>query len=72
MVRQTLSGYIKAASMDDLLNLFQAVVTEINKRKARERKVDVGFWDSDGNYKEDIQTVDITEMITDAEIDEDS
>lgn len=72
MVRQTLSGYIKAASMDDLINLFNAVITEMNKRKAKEQKVDVGFWDSEGNYKEDIQTVDISEMITDAEFDEEN
>lgn len=38
-------------------DLFHGVIWEMNKRKAEKEKVDVGFWDSEGNYKQDIQLV---------------
>lgn len=44
-------------SIDELSDLFHATIKEMNKRKAEEQKVDVGFWDSEGVYKEDIQTI---------------
>ena len=34
-----------------------ALLSDDEKRKAEEQKVDVGFWDSEGVYKEDIQTI---------------
>lgn len=62
MVRSTLSQYIRRADSDVLDNLFHAVIAEMNRRKATTQKVDVGFWDSDGKYIEDIQEVDLIEM----------
>lgn len=42
-------------SDDKLDKIFHGVIAEMNKRKAEKQGVDVGFWDSEGNYKEDIQ-----------------
>lgn len=48
-------------SDDTLDEIFHGVIAEINKRKAERQNVDVGFWDSDGNYKEDIQEINETD-----------
>lgn len=42
-------------SDDKLDKIFHGVIAEMNKRKAEKQGVDVGFWDSEGNYKEDVQ-----------------
>lgn len=42
-------------SDDKLDKIFHGVIAEINKRKAEKQGVDVGFWDSEGNYKDDVQ-----------------
>lgn len=65
MVRGTLSQYIRRADSGTLDNLFHAVIAEMNRRKATTQKVDVGFWNSDGKYIEDIQEVDLLEMSPD-------
>ena len=48
-------------SDDTLDEIFHGVIAEMNKRKAKRQNVDVGFWDSDGNYKEDIQEINETD-----------
>ena len=58
---KTLTSYIRGMSDEQLNKLFEYVVAEMNRRKATERKVDVGFWNSDGVYIEDIQTIDESE-----------
>ena len=62
MPRQTLTNYIKQASDEILDKIFHFVVAEINRRKAKEQNIDVGFWDSDGNYTEDIQCIEADEL----------
>ena len=57
MPRQTLTSYIKRAGDEMLDKIFHFVVAEMNRRKAAKQNVDVGFWDSDGNYTEDIQEI---------------
>lgn len=57
MTRQTLSSYIKRADSETLDGIFHSVIAEINRRKAATQNVDVGFWNSDGVYIEDIQKV---------------
>lgn len=42
-------------------------IDEINRleeenKKLRKILIDIGFWDSEGNYKEDWQKVDVREM----------
>lgn len=64
MTRQTLSSYIKKADSDTLDDLFHTVITEMNRRKAKTQKVDVGFWNSEGEYIEDIQEVSLEEIIS--------
>lgn len=63
MIRGILSQYIRRTDSGTLDNLFHAVIAEMNRRKATTQKVDVGFWDSDGKYIEDIQEIDLSEMI---------
>jgi hypothetical protein len=48
-------------SDNTLDEIFHGVIAEMNKRKAKRQNVDVGFWDSDGNYKEDIQEINETD-----------
>ena len=62
MPRQTLTSYIKRASDEMLDKIFHCVIAEMNRRKAKEQNVDIGFWDSEGNYTEDIQPVDSDEL----------
>ena len=40
-----------------LSTILHNIVEELNRQKAKRQNVDVGFWDSDGNYKEDIQEI---------------
>ena len=56
--KQTLTAYIKTMTTDKLYKLFDYIVGEINRRKAKEQNVDVGFWNSDGVYIPDIQKID--------------
>lgn len=56
--KQTLTAYIKTMTTDKLYKLFDYIVGEINRRKANEQNVDVGFWNSDGVYIPDIQKLD--------------
>ena len=56
--KQTLTSYIRALTTDKLYKLHDYVVGEINRRKAKEQNVDVGFWNSDGVYISDIQKLD--------------
>jgi hypothetical protein len=44
-----------------LSTILHNVVEELNRQKAKRQNVDVGFWDSDGNYKEDIQEINETD-----------
>lgn len=62
MPRQTLTSYIKRAGDEMLDKMFHCVIAEMNRRKATKQNVDVGFWDSEGNYTEDIQPVDSDEL----------
>ena len=63
-------------SEKQLSTILHNVVEELNKQKAKRQNVDVGFWDSDGNYKEDIQEINETDEwinnegrgMTDAEV----
>lgn len=59
--KQTLTAYIKTMTTDKLYKLFDYVVGEMNRRKAKEQNVDVGFWNSDGVYIPDIQKIDETD-----------
>lgn len=56
--KQTLTSYIRSMTTNKLLKLFDYIVGEINRRKAKEQNVDVGFWNSDGVYIPDIQKLD--------------
>lgn len=56
--KQTLTAYIKTMTTDKLYKLFDYIIGEINRRKAKEQNVDVGFWNSDGVYIPDIQKID--------------
>lgn len=58
---KTLTTYIRSLNDEKLNKLFEYVVAEMNRRKAKERCVDVGFWNSDGVYIEDIQKIDEAE-----------
>lgn len=62
MPRQTLTNYIKRTSDEMLDKMFHCVIAEMNRRKAAKQNVDVGFWDSEGKYTEDIQPVDSDEL----------
>ena len=62
MPKLTLTNYIKRVSDEMLDKIFHFVIAEINCRKAAKQNVDVGFWDSEGNYTEDIQPVDSDEL----------
>ena len=44
-----------------LSTILHNVIEELNRQKAKRQNVDVGFWDSDGNYKEDIQEINETD-----------
>lgn len=57
-VYKTLRSYIKSLSDEDLTSLFEYIIAELNRRKAKEQNVDVGFWNSDGVYIPDIQKID--------------
>ncbi len=57
-VYKTLKSYIKSLSDEDLTSLFEYIIAELNRRKAKEQNVDVGFWNSDGVYIPDIQKID--------------
>lgn len=57
-VYKTLKSYIKGLSDEDLTSLFEYIIAELNRRKAKEQNVDVGFWNSDGVYIPDIQKID--------------
>ena len=56
--KQTLTSYIRSMDDDRLYSLFQYVIGEMNRRKAKKQNVDVGFWNSDGVYIPDIQKLD--------------
>ena len=76
-VYKTLKSYIKSLSDEDLTSLFEYIIAELNRRKAKEQNVDVGFWNSDGVYIPDIQKIDesdewaIKELNLEIEIKED-
>ena len=53
---------IKQLTNEQLDNLFHGVIYEINVRKAKKQNVDVGFWDSTGEYKESIEEITIQEL----------
>ena len=53
---------IKQLTNEQLDNLFHGVIYEINVRKAEKQNVDVGFWDSTGEYKESIEEITIQEL----------
>jgi hypothetical protein len=57
-IKQTLTSYIRSMTTAKLYKLYDYVVGEINRRKANEQNVDVGFWNSDGVYIPDIQKLD--------------
>lgn len=57
-VYKTLKSYIKGLSDEDLTSLFEYIIAELNRRKAKKQNVDVGFWNSDGVYIPDIQKID--------------
>lgn len=57
-VYKTLKSYIKGLSDEELTSLFEYILAELNRRKAKEQNVDVGFWNSDGVYIPDIQKID--------------
>ena len=57
-VYKTLKSYIKGLGDEDLTSLFEYIIAELNRRKAKEQNVDVGFWNSDGVYIPDIQKID--------------
>lgn len=59
--KQTLTSYIRSLATDKLYKLFEYIVAEMNRRKANEQEVDVGFWNSDGVYIPDIQKIDETD-----------
>ncbi len=60
--KQTLTSYIKSMETEKLYKLCEYVIGEINRRKAKEQlNADVGFWNSDGVYIEDIQKIDESE-----------
>lgn len=59
--KQTLTSYIRSLTTDKLYKLFEYIVAEMNRRKANEQEVDVGFWNSDGVYIPDIQKIDETD-----------
>ena len=63
MPKLTLTNYIKRASDEMLDKIFHFVIAEINRRKAKKQNVDVGFWDSEGNYTEDIQKLEPEEQV---------
>ena len=60
-VYKTLKSYIKGLSDEDLTSLFEYIIAELNRRKAKEQNVDVGFWNSDGVYIPDIQKIDVSD-----------
>ena len=62
MPKLTLTNYIKRAGDEMLDKIFHFVVAEMNRRKAVKQNVDVGFWDSNGNYTEDIQKLEPEEQ----------
>lgn len=37
-MNKTLSDYIKSCTTDELLNLFESIINELNKRKEKERE----------------------------------
>ena len=53
---------IKQLTNEQLDNLYHGVIYEINIRKAEKQNVDVGFWDSTGEYKESIEEITIQEL----------
>lgn len=57
-VYKTLKSYIKGLGDEELTSLFEYILAELNRRKAKEQNVDVGFWNSDGVYIPDIQKID--------------
>lgn len=57
-MKPSLKNYIRQMSEEQLSNHLHNVVEELNRKKAKRQNVDVGFWDSEGNYKEDIQPID--------------
>ena len=57
-VYKTLKSFIKGLSDEDLTSLFEYIIAELNRRKAKGQNVDVGFWNSDGVYIPDIQKID--------------
>lgn len=54
--------FIKGLNGDELDELFHSTIAEMNQRKAIEQKIDVGFFNSEGNYEEDIQTISTDEL----------
>lgn len=55
---KTLKSYIRGLSDDEVASLFEYLIAEMNRRKAKKQNVDVGFWNSEGLYIEDIQKID--------------
>lgn len=58
---KTLTSYIRSIDDEKLNKLFEYVIAEMNRRKAKKQNVDAGFWNSDGVYIEDIQKIDKSE-----------
>lgn len=54
---KTLTSYIRSLDDEKLNSLFEYIIAEMNRRKAKKQNVDVGFWNSDGVYIEDIQKI---------------
>lgn len=57
-MRINLNEYLRRMNENELSEFLHKVVEELNRKKAKRQNVDVGFWDSEGNYKEDIQPID--------------
>lgn len=54
---KTLTSYIRSLDDEKLNSLFEYIIAEMNRHKAKKQNVDVGFWNSDGVYIEDIQKI---------------
>lgn len=55
---KTLTSYIRSLNDEKLSSLFEYIIAEMNRRKAKKQNVDAGFWNSNGLYIEDIQKID--------------
>lgn len=67
---KTLTSYIRGLDDKKLSLLLEYIIAESNRRKAKKQNVDVGFWNSDGLYIEDIQKIDESDEWTELKKDE--